>query len=66
MPKEVPIWVKYALTICEAALYFRIGETKLRQIVEENSDAEFVIRIGNRTLIKRKIFEQYVDQAKVL
>ena len=66
MPKEVPIWEKYALTICEAALYFRIGETKLRQIVEENSDAEFVIRIGNRTLIKRNIFEQYVDQAKVL
>ncbi|MBO4473786.1 MAG: hypothetical protein J5750_02610 [Clostridiales bacterium] len=25
-----------------------------------------VMRIGNRTLIKRKIFEQYIDQAKVL
>ena len=38
MVKEVPIWEKYALTICEAALYFRIGETKLRQISATGTD----------------------------
>lgn len=57
---------KDALTIKEAASYFRIGENKLRQIVEDNSDSEFVVRIGNRSLIKRKLFEQYLDQAKEL
>ena len=66
MENEVPIWEKYALTIREASLYFRIGENKLRQIVEENISAAFVIRVGNRTLIKRKLFEEFIDQKKKL
>ena len=66
MENDIPIWERYALTITEAASYFRIGENKLRQIVEDNSDSEFVVRIGNRSLIKRKLFEQYLDQAKEL
>lgn len=66
MENDIPIWERYALTIKEAASYFRIGENKLRQIVEDNSDSEFVVRIGNRSLIKRKLFEQYLDQAKEL
>ena len=33
---DVPIWEKaYTLTIEEAAKYFRIGEKKLRKLVEE-------------------------------
>ena len=66
MENDIPIWERYALTIKEAASYFRIGENKLRQIVEDNSDSEIVVRIGNRSLIKRKLFEQYLDQAKEL
>ncbi len=66
MENDIPIWERYALTIKEAASYFRIGENKLRQIVEDNSDSEFVVRIGNRSLIKRNLFEQYLDQAKEL
>ena len=56
----VPIWEKYALSIVEASQYFRIGQNKLRKIVEENSDAEFVIRVGNRSLIIRSKFEEYL------
>lgn len=66
MENGIPIWERYALTIKEAASYFRIGENKLRQIVDDNLDSEFVVRIGNRSLIKRKLFEQYLDQAKEL
>ena len=66
MNKDVPIWERYALTIEEACSYFRIGENKLRQIVNENPDSEFVVRIGNRSLIKRKLFEHYLDKAKAL
>lgn len=40
---DVPIWEKYTLTIEEAAKYFRIGEKKLRKLVEENSDANWLI-----------------------
>ena len=66
MPKEVPVWEKYALTIREAAKYFHIGETKMRQIVDENKDSDFIVMLGNRAMIKRKCFEKYLDQAKVL
>lgn len=66
MENEIPIWEQYALTIKEAASYFRIGENKLRQIVEENSTENFVVRIGNRSLIKRKLFEEYLDKTREL
>ena len=61
--QEIPFWERYMLTIREAAEYFHIGEKKLRQIVEENMDADFVIMNGNRAMIKRKNFERYLDAA---
>ena len=57
----VPIWEKYALTIYEAAEYFNIGEHRLRQIVKENRYADFVLWIGVKVEIKRKLFEQFLD-----
>ena len=60
---QIPYWERYLLTIREAAEYFHIGEKKLRQIVGENSTADFIIMNGNRAMIKRKAFEQYLDQA---
>lgn len=64
--KEIPIWNKYLLTIDEAALYFRIGQKRLRQIAAENPNADFLLTNGNRVLIKRKLFEQYIDLATVV
>lgn len=58
---EVPIWRKYALTIEEAAAYFRIGENKLRQMVNENPEAAPFLHVGNRTLIKRVLFEETLN-----
>lgn len=60
--KEVPIWEQYTLTIEEAAMYFRIGENKLRRIIAEDKDADFILWNGNRPQIKRKLFEKYIDQ----
>ena len=64
MNKEVPIWERYALTIREASAYFRIGENSLRKLVAENPDAEFIVMLGNRALIKRVKFEEYLNKAK--
>ena len=58
----VPIWKKYTLSIEEAALYFRIGETKLRKIIADNPDSEFILYNGNRVQIKRKQFELFIDR----
>lgn len=60
---NVPLWEKYILIIQEAAEYFHIGEKKLRKLVEEKADADFIIMNGNRAMIKRKLFEQYLDEA---
>ena len=63
---DVPIWEKYTLTIEEAAKYFRIGEKKLRQLAEENPNANWLIMNGNRVHIKRKQFEKIIDSMEVI
>lgn len=64
MNKEsnVPLWHKYTLTISEASEYFNIGEKKLRQLVQENSSADFLLNNGVKVLIKRAKFEQFLDE----
>ena len=63
---EIPYWEKYMLTLREAAEYFHIGEKKMRQIVDENMDANFILASGNRVMVKRKLFEEYLNQATVI
>jgi len=63
---EIPYWEKYMLTLREAAEYFHIGEKKMRQIVDDNLDANFLLESGNRIMIKRKLFEEYLDRASVI
>jgi len=63
---EIPYWEKYMLTLREAAEYFHIGEKKMRQIVDDNMDAKFLLENGNRVMIKRKLFEEYLNNATVI
>ena len=63
---EIPYWEKYMLTLREAAEYFHIGEKKMRQIVDDNLDANFLLDSGNRIMIKRRLFEEYLDNATVI
>lgn len=64
--KEVPIWKKYTLSVDEAALYFRIGKDKLRKLLNEKPDADFVLWNGTRAQIKRRKFEEYIDLINVI
>lgn len=66
MDVNVPIWHKYTLSIEEAAEYFRIGRKRLREIASENPEADFLLSNGNRIQIKRKKFEEYIDNASVI
>lgn len=59
--KEVPIHQKYLLTITEAAAYFGIGEHSLRRLADDNRGAGWLLRSGNRTLIKRQKLEEILD-----
>lgn len=56
---EVPIKDKYLLTIREAGAYFGLGTKLLRRMAEKN-EGGFAIMIGNRYMIVRKIFEDYL------
>ena len=51
---DIPYWKKYTLSIEEAASYFRIGEGKLRKLVSDNPNAEYLLWNGNRVQIKRQ------------
>lgn len=39
--KEIPIWEQYTLSVEEACVYFRIGENKLRKIINERPECGF-------------------------
>ena len=53
---------KYNLTIKEAVKYFNIGEKNLRRLVSDNTNADYILMVGNMILIKRNIFEQFIDE----
>lgn len=62
----IPLWKKYTLSIEEAAAYFRIGENKLRKLINENKMAKYLLWNGNRVQIKRRLFEQFVDDLEAI
>lgn len=64
--QEIPLWEKYTLSIEEAAAYFRIGQNKLRELVAEQPDADYLLWNGSRAQIKRRKFEAYVDMCNAI
>ena len=59
---QMPFWEKYTLTVYEAQIYFHIGEKKMKEILGDNPDADFILMSGKRTMIKRKRFEPFIDR----
>lgn len=58
--REIPIWEKSNLTLEEAAAYSNIGINKLRQITNDEK-CGFVLWVGNKRLIKRRQFDQFLS-----
>lgn len=58
--KEVAIHEKLTLTIEETAAFSNIGINRIRELTNEQG-CSFVTRIANKKLIKRKKFEQYIE-----
>lgn len=57
--------MKYALTVKEAAFYFNIGVKKIRRLAEDNTDS-FAILCGNRYIIIRTKFEEFLLKTSTL
>jgi len=63
---EIPIWEKYTLSVDEAAAYFRIGENKLRRIIEDDNNADYILWNGSRPQIKRVKFEEFINRTHAI
>ena len=62
---DVPIWHKSNLTIDEAVEYSGIGRERLRKLTSQE-ECPFVLHIGNRRMIKRRIFDEYIEKLTFL
>ena len=60
MNKEVEIKDKVLLTIDEASELFNIGKNKIRNLISLYRDANWLLTVGRKTLIKRSVFEDFV------
>lgn len=59
---DIPIYQKQNLTIEEAAVYSNIGRNKLRQLTDDEK-CVFVLWVGEKRLIKRKQFDEFIEKA---
>ncbi len=57
----IPIERKLNLTISEAAEYSNIGLNKINEMLR-NPMCDFVLYVGNRKLVKRKEFEEFLSK----
>ncbi len=58
---KVPIWEKITITVDEASEYSNIGINKIYEMMNL-PHCDFILYVGERKrLIKRKQFEQYID-----
>ena len=60
---SIPIDKKLNLTIRQAADYSNIGINKINDMLR-NPNCEFVLYVGNRKLVKRKEFEEYLAKSR--
>ena len=56
----VPIHLKMAMTIREAAAYSSIGINKIDALLRQ-PNCPFVLFVGTKKLVKRKEFEQFIS-----
>lgn len=59
---EIPFWNKLNLTTREAAAYSNIGINKIDELLRQ-PQCNFVLYVGNKKLVKRKEFEQYLSKS---
>ena len=58
---DIPLYRKPFLSIEEAVAYTGIGRDKLYELTNPE-DCPFVLWIGNRRMIKRRVFDEYIEK----
>ena len=63
---KIAFYDKYLLTLEEAAVYFHIGYKKMRGLVKDYPGAKWILRNGNRIMIKRELFAKWLDNQSAI
>ena len=54
------------MTVDESGACFHIGVGKMRELVREHKGAKWMLYNGNRVMIKRELFQKWIDQQTVI
>ena len=60
--RSIPYYEKFLLTAQESCAYFHIGERKMYELLKEYDGAKWVLRNGNRLMVKKDLFARWLDQ----
>lgn len=63
---EKIVTVPYLLTVKQAANYFNIGARVIRALADSDADYIFHMYNGNRLMIKREAFENFLKTAQTV
>lgn len=62
----ISFYNKYLMTVEEAAVYFHIGNKKMRSMIKEYPGAKWILRNGKRIMIKREMFAKWLDNQSAI
>lgn len=62
---EIPIWHKQNLTFAEAVAYSNIGENRLDMLLRDPK-CNFLLKVGSKRLIKRKQFDEFIENTSII
>lgn len=65
MKEKIPIYHKQNLTLEEAAKYSNIGVNRLSNLIK-NPNCNFVLYVGNKRLIKRELFDEFIKRTNMI
>lgn len=63
--EQVPIHLKMTLTAREAAAYSNIGINKIDSMLR-SPNCPFVLFVGTKKLVKRKLFEDFIEKRLII
>lgn len=61
-PLQMPWWNKFTFSVQEASEYFGFSDKKIRKLIDEDENADYILWNGTRPRIKRVLFEQFVNE----
>ena len=59
---QMPWWNKFTFSVQEASEYFGFSDKKIRKLIDEDENADYILWNGARPRIKRVLFEQFVNE----